>query len=105
MCFIRGYIGIPCPVCGMTRAYKLLLKGNFLQAFYMHPLFIIPIILLIFVLINKNFLTKRNLYILFFIFISVYIYRLFNLFPNIEPLKFNNNAILPKLIKLVSKMF
>ena len=38
-CPIRYLLGIPCPTCGMTRAYVALFHGDFLRAFYYHPLF------------------------------------------------------------------
>ncbi len=43
--------GIPCPMCGLTRAYIYVLKGDFVKAFYFHPLWpIIPIAIVIFLL-------------------------------------------------------
>ncbi len=36
--------GVPCPLCGISRAFKSLLSGNIRAAFYYHPLW--PVILL-----------------------------------------------------------
>ena len=44
-CPIKKILGISCPGCGLTRAYKSLMHGNIKQAFYYHPLFwTIPIL-------------------------------------------------------------
>ncbi len=37
-CPFRFITGIPCPGCGMTRAFRELVKGNIRRAFYYHPL-------------------------------------------------------------------
>ncbi|WP_074021984.1 DUF2752 domain-containing protein [Traorella massiliensis] len=38
-CFIYWIFHIPCPTCGMTRAWINLLKGHILEAFTYHPFF------------------------------------------------------------------
>ena len=38
-CPIKELTGIPCPGCGMTRAYLSLLQGDISAAFAFHPLF------------------------------------------------------------------
>jgi len=40
-CPIRYLLGIPCPTCGTTRAYIAFFHGDFLRAFYYHPLFLL----------------------------------------------------------------
>ncbi len=39
-CFFRFFTGIPCPSCGMTRAFLSLLRLDFSISFYYHPLLI-----------------------------------------------------------------
>ena len=41
-------LGIPCPMCGITRALKALLSGRVRAAFYYHPLW--PVMVLSFLL-------------------------------------------------------
>lgn len=42
-CLMKAVLGIPCPVCGMTRAYLSLLRLDFRAAFEYNPAFwIIP---------------------------------------------------------------
>jgi hypothetical protein len=36
--------GLPCPGCGLTRAYQAAWKGNYAEAFSWHPLFwLVPV--------------------------------------------------------------
>ena len=37
-CFSRRFLGIPCPGCGLTRAFAHLAKGEWLAALAAHPL-------------------------------------------------------------------
>ncbi|HWM92562.1 MAG TPA: DUF2752 domain-containing protein [Thermoanaerobaculia bacterium] len=38
ICFTRRFLGIPCPGCGMTRAFAHLAKGDWAAALAAHPL-------------------------------------------------------------------
>ncbi|MGH4120418.1 DUF2752 domain-containing protein [Clostridium sp.] len=101
ICFIRGVWGIPCPTCGMTRAYKLLFQGDIEGAFYMHPLFFIPIIIVVLFLTRKMNILYEYKYHLLVLFIGVYLYRMLVLFPNEAPMMFNHKALLPRIFKMV----
>jgi hypothetical protein len=37
-CLLRWLFGLPCPLCGMTRAMSLCVRGRFLEASGFHPL-------------------------------------------------------------------
>ena len=43
-CPLDYIVGLPCPMCGMTRAFLAALSGDFAGAFYYHPLWIVIII-------------------------------------------------------------
>lgn len=46
-CVWKTLLGIPCPGCGMTRAWICALRLNFGEAFDMHPMFwSVPVLLL-----------------------------------------------------------
>lgn len=45
-CPIYYLLGIPCPTCGMTRAYISFFHGNFSKAMQYHPLFLLAPVLL-----------------------------------------------------------
>lgn len=47
-CLFKAITGIPCPGCGMTRAFLELAKGDFVTAFQLNPLSIPFFLVLIF---------------------------------------------------------
>ena len=49
-CFSIYLLNIPCPFCGMTRAYESLLNGNIELAFKYNPLFFLGVPFIIFIL-------------------------------------------------------
>ena len=82
-CFFRFFTGFPCPSCGMTRAFFSLIKLNFRDSFYYHPL-LIPALITAFIAIHVD-VTKFNFNKKFFniyfwtfiiIFFAVYIFRI-----------------------------
>ncbi len=82
-CLIKALSGIPCPTCGMTRAYKALLKGDLVLAFIYNPAFPTypaAIIFCILTLVSKK--RKRLFATLFFamifILFAVWLIRLIN---------------------------
>ncbi|MFO7937663.1 MAG: DUF2752 domain-containing protein [Kiritimatiellia bacterium] len=38
LCLFHRFTGLPCPVCGSSRAVIMLLNGNFSEAFLLQPL-------------------------------------------------------------------
>ena len=81
-CPIKFVTGISCAGCGMTRAWKVLLfHGDFRQAFYYHPLFLLPVGFLALYLFKNGINPKVYKFFIFTIcilFVIVYIYRIFN---------------------------
>lgn len=71
VCLFKRILTIPCPICGMTRAFKYILNGNFIRAIRFNllsiPLFISIIVfyLLYFISIifNKEYIYKFYDYI------------------------------------------
>lgn len=90
-CPFDYFLGIPCPGCGMTRAFLALLRLDFEEAFYYHPLFPLVIvaaviILLYFLKIIKIKRKTKNIALGIFcaIFFVVYFIRLFDNDPLIS---------------------
>nr|WP_276020532.1 DUF2752 domain-containing protein [Acetivibrio straminisolvens] len=106
MCLFKNFFGLPCPGCGMTRAYLSLLKFDLASAFYYHPLFLLPAILAIIVIFknNKYFmrLYKNNLLwgCILAVFILVWIVRFVLFFPDTPPMDYNSKALIPQLLRL-----
>ncbi len=54
-CFMRSVTGIPCPSCGMTRAWLAALQLDFSAAFSYHPMFwTVPVFGAMFLFVKKK---------------------------------------------------
>lgn len=96
VCIIMSTYGLPCPACGLTRAYGALLRFEVLEALWWHPLFwFVPIIfgvaLYKYVFIGKNNPKWFKIFIWgsLVVFIAVYAVRLILYFPHTEPMTLN----------------
>ncbi|QBO35942.1 DUF2752 domain-containing protein [Periweissella cryptocerci] len=102
MCIYRAVFGIPCPGCGMTRAFEHLVHGDVVGAFYFHPLFWVAILFLFAIIfrriaISQFLLSLKGFYWTMSLFAVVYVVRMFMYFPSTTPLAFNKHAILANL--------
>ena len=109
MCLFKFITGLPCPGCGMTRAYLHLFTGDIKGAFYYHPLFwLVPIVLVIVIWRKNPYCQKwRQANSLWFgvlgLVLGVYLVRLGLYFPQQAPLDFDAQAVLPRLIASIFK--
>lgn len=107
-CLFLNITGIPCPSCGMTRAYVSLFKGDLSQAFYYHPLFLMPIAVIFItqdrIMANKKLFNGLIVSLIILLFI-VYIIRMILLFPEKEPLTFFSGAVLPSFYRFIKSLF
>lgn len=88
ICLFWNTIGIPCPSCGMTRAYMALFHGDLNGAFFYHPLFwLVPFLVL------APLPSEKLFFFICGIFVVVWLYRMYMYFPFQEPLIFNQNAL------------
>lgn len=98
ICLFINIFGLPCPACGMTRAYISLVHLDIKKAFYYHPLFwSVPLILL-------EYKNKKLIYILGIIFIIVWVIRMYLYFPDKEPMKFNDRAIYVRVFTTIKNI-
>ena len=108
-CIFKNQIGIPCPACGMTRAFENLINGNIKEAFYYHPLFIVVILVAIMILFRKNktinriYKSKKTYIFLIVIIIGLYIIRMILFFPDIKPMDYYEDNMLNNIIELIKK--
>lgn len=91
-CPLRFVFGLPCPGCGMSRAFISLITLDFKDAFFYHPLFpLVIIIAVVYLLIHfgkiKITTSQKNifLYTVFAIFFATYFIRLFGNSPIVKP--------------------
>lgn len=57
-CPLNYILGIPCPMCGMTRAFLAAITGDFTNAFHYHPLWIVIIIGALFIILYETRIIK-----------------------------------------------
>ena len=93
-CPLYNIVGLPCPSCGMTRAWRLALSGKIGAALLMHPLFWLPLSLFV-----PRLQKTRYLLIIAAIFIAAYIIRMLLLFPGEAPMDYNYNSMIGELFK------
>lgn len=78
-CPIRALSGLSCPGCGMTRATLSVIRLDFKDAFYYHPLFFLPpfmFILFLFEDFIKPKYYKAAWTVILVLFLVTYFYRL-----------------------------
>lgn len=105
-CPIRLTLGVPCPGCGITRAFIEVFKGNILEANKYHP-FWLPIIFLFVAFVIIRYFTKedkqKKLYkaleiaviVVGLLMIAFYIYRMITVFPDAEPMVMDDRGLIP----------
>ncbi|MCL2610240.1 MAG: DUF2752 domain-containing protein [Defluviitaleaceae bacterium] len=101
ICIFHIITGIPCPACGMGRAYGSLFHLDLVDAFIYHPLFfLVPFIpLLMWDKIPKKISSALNITFLT-LFISLWIIRMFIFFPHTAPMEYNSNSLFELIIGL-----
>lgn len=78
-CPIKFLTGISCAGCGMSRAWMAVFHLNFAQAFYFHPLFFTPPVILLVILLKKRIkpvLYKGFIFTMIALYVIVYLYRM-----------------------------
>jgi len=107
VCFSKILFGIPCPACGMTRAFFLLLQGKLTESIQMNPMLLLVLLMGIVYGIMKKVLKKSFLFIKYYVIIclllliGVYVYRMYLYFPNREPYTYYYKNLLHFLFLIV----
>jgi hypothetical protein len=108
LCVYRNVFGIPCPGCGLTRALGLLIQGEPLRAFALHPLYPLTILCIATILFRsrKPFMQlyhKRAFWTCSIILlVGLWIVRMVIYFPHHEPMTFHHQSIAEQLIKFMN---
>ena len=103
-CPIKFITGISCAGCGMSRAYISLFKGDISMAFYYHPLFILPPILLFSIVFRNRIgskLFKTIIVVSALLFVAVYVIRMLDMNNSVVVFEINNGLIF-KVINFVT---
>lgn len=112
ICYFKTITGLPCPGCGLTRAFISLYKGNMLEAFVYHPLWLLVLLVAFVIFFKKHFSISYKLYnsnffwvLVVLIFILCYTIRMMLLFPFYEPMTYNNNSLFYFIYKYIFNLF
>ena len=113
VCTFASTTGLPCPSCGLTRALAAALHGDLALAFRLHPLFwLAPLILaavLVLLAVAPDKLSSPRLNALWIglaiLFMVVYLIRMALLFPDQEPMIWNEQAVLPRLFRFLAGLW
>lgn len=103
-CIIKNITGLPCPSCGMTRAYLAFFKGDIKTAFFYHPLFFLVPIIFIAAASKKTRNRKLIFCLLIAVFGAVYIIRMFLYFPHTAPMDYNSKSYLSAVRKILTSL-
>ena len=99
-CLVKAMIGIPCPTCGMTRAWLSFFRGDFGLSFFYHPLFWTIPILCAYVGYAWWKSKKESMWVIgifFLAFITLYLIRMLYLFPEGVPMDYYKGSLLYRL--------
>lgn len=102
-CPIKYITGISCAGCGMSRAWIALLHFNIHEAFMYHPLFFLPPVVVIFMLLKSKINIKFYKIFMFTMagaFVIVYLYRMFIGTGDIVVFESQNNILFRIIRKL-----
>lgn len=102
-CPIKYITGISCAGCGMSRAWIALLHFNIHDAFMYHPLFFLPPVAVIIMLLKSKINIKIYKIFIFTIagaFVIVYLYRMFMETGDIVVFEPQNNIVFRIIRKL-----
>lgn len=109
ICPMRMLFGIPCPACGITRAFLLVLQGKFYEATVMHPLWImLTILLLVFLAVRylvqdeeklKKIMKtiKIGFIVVIVLCVVYYVYRMVMWYPDRVPMIYDADNMFEKI--------
>lgn len=107
ICPGRIFFGLPCPACGMTRAFFLLIQGRVKESISMHPL-LLPFLVWVLYCTIVKYLLKKSLQnikihsiIGLFLLLLVYIWRMCQYFPEMEPMTYYKDNFLHGVLEIL----
>jgi hypothetical protein len=111
LCVFKRIFGLPCPGCGLTRAILCLLRFDLKNAFFYHPLFLVPPFLGLLLAFRKkpifNSIYCNNVFwrVLAVLLITVWVIRMILLFPSTPPFDFNPHALVPRALHFLASLW
>ena len=107
-CFFQSTIGLPCPGCGLTRAFMSFFSLHIREAFGWHPLFFyIPVLLGVCLFKRLKYGAKELRWYSWFLwgscalFIGIFAVRMALFFPHTEPFVLNRFSFTQRALSLI----
>jgi hypothetical protein len=101
-CVVYHSVGVPCPACGLTRAFICLAQLDIRQAFAYHPLFLLVPFLPLITFFRIEEKLQNTLWVaVIVLFVSVWVVRMALLFPDTPPMVFNGQSLLGRVMLLL----
>lgn len=113
LCWLQALFGVPCPGCGSTRAAVELFRGHFTEAFSLHPLIPLSLIILPYAVIRGLFRRRRPIaqaekitaFGIVVLYIVVYVVRMALFFPHTQPMVPLESAVWPRIFRWAYSVF
>lgn len=111
---MRMLFGIPCPGCGTTRAFLLLVQGKVVEATVSNPIWIPIVVLGAIFFINRYFVTSEKIsdrivkilkgimVVAAVLCVIYYVYRMIYWYPDRAPMVYDVNNLFGK-VELIKK--
>lgn len=96
--------GLPCPGCGITRAFLCVLTGQFVRAWDINPLIYGVILTALYAGIQRYLLgqkvkgLRKILCVLAILMIGVYVYRMYRYFPHRPPMSITRGSLFERFL-------
>jgi len=99
-CVIYHITGLPCPACGLTRAFIAFVRLDMGQAFFYHPLFwVVPFVPLLALRLVSDRWRNILAFAILGLFVAVWVVRLAMFFPYTPPLDYNESSLFAWLFR------
>ncbi|MDD2955721.1 MAG: DUF2752 domain-containing protein [Oscillospiraceae bacterium] len=97
-CLFKRLTGVPCPSCGMTRAWFAVLRLDLAGAFALHPLFwCVPLVGLL-LAFGRGKVLFWGCVAAGALFLAVYLWRMAQYFPTVSPMDYDYTSLLARLM-------
>jgi len=105
-CIFYHITGLPCPACGLTRAFISLARFDLRQAFAYHPLlFLVPFLPLLYLERISSKWQNILAYGALALFLAVWVVRMVVLFPDVAPMMYNENSLFEFIRRFIRQVF
>ncbi len=103
LCPSKELVGLPCPGCGLTRSFLLILQGKFAESWQLQPFGYAWLLLAVIFILDRYILeTRQKIWVGLLVVICIgmtglYGWRMLTIYPDAEPMTYYEDNLLQKL--------